>query len=131
MNSNSSNNSANNNTMPQVNQDNISSVAMAPGVEQGADDFWECQHQGVLQKRRDVFQNRWRPRWFVLIPKQGLLKYYLSSSDNVAATAGATMATAAPNNTRQEDEDDSGDASNNTNNNTTNTNNTLNNNATD
>ena len=33
--------------------------------------------QGVLWKRRDIFTNRWRPRWFVLHPPQGLLTYYL------------------------------------------------------
>ena len=31
--------------------------------------------QGVLWKRRDVFRNRWRPRWFVLHPEQGILTY--------------------------------------------------------
>ena len=34
-------------------------------------------HQGVLWKRRDIFKNRWRPRWFVLHPGQGILTYYL------------------------------------------------------
>jgi hypothetical protein len=33
--------------------------------------------QGVVWKRRDVFKNRWRPRWFVLQPGQGVLTYYL------------------------------------------------------
>jgi PH domain/START domain len=33
--------------------------------------------QGVLWKRRDVFRNRWRPRWFVLHPEQHILTYYL------------------------------------------------------
>jgi len=33
--------------------------------------------QGVLWKRRDVFKNRWRPRWFVLHPDQRVLTYYL------------------------------------------------------
>lgn len=32
---------------------------------------------GVLWKRRDVFKNRWRPRWFSLNPGQGVLTYYL------------------------------------------------------
>lgn len=44
--------------------------------------------QGVLWKRRDVFKNRWRPRWFVLSPGQGVLTYYLLTSplaDGVAA----------------------------------------------
>ena len=33
--------------------------------------------QGVLWKRRDVFKNRWRPRWFVLHSSQGVLTYYI------------------------------------------------------
>ena len=37
----------------------------------------EAPQQGVLWKRRDVFKNRWRPRWFVLQPEQGVLVYYL------------------------------------------------------
>jgi hypothetical protein len=36
--------------------------------------------QGVLWKRRDVFKNRWRPRWFVLHPEQHILTYYLLST---------------------------------------------------
>ena len=38
--------------------------------------------QGVLWKRRDVFKNRWRPRWFVLHPHQGVLTYYLLTNSN-------------------------------------------------
>ncbi|KAG7350965.1 PH domain containing protein [Nitzschia inconspicua] len=37
--------------------------------------------QGVLWKRRDVFRNRWRPRWFVLHPEQQILTYYLLSGN--------------------------------------------------
>jgi hypothetical protein len=33
--------------------------------------------QGVLWKRRDIFKNRWRPRWFVVHPSQGVLTYYI------------------------------------------------------
>lgn len=33
--------------------------------------------QGVLWKRRDLFKNHWRPRWFVLHCDQHLLTYYL------------------------------------------------------
>jgi hypothetical protein len=33
--------------------------------------------QGVLWKRRDIFKNKWRPRWFVLHPEQRVLTYYL------------------------------------------------------
>jgi hypothetical protein len=36
--------------------------------------------QGVLWKRRDVFRNRWRPRWFVIHPDQNILTYYLLTS---------------------------------------------------
>lgn len=41
--------------------------------------------QGVLWKRRDVFRNRWRPRWFVLHPQQGILTYYLLTSSTPAS----------------------------------------------
>jgi hypothetical protein len=50
--------------------------------------------QGVLWKRRDVFKNRWRPRWFVLSPGQGVLTYYLLTtpmSDAVAAPFAQTL----------------------------------------
>ena len=45
------------------------------------------QYQGVLWKRRDVFKNRWRPRWFVLQPGQGILTYYLLTGDGAGAAA--------------------------------------------
>lgn len=38
--------------------------------------------QGVLWKRRDVFRNRWRPRWFVLHPEQHILTYYLLTGNS-------------------------------------------------
>jgi hypothetical protein len=38
--------------------------------------------QGVLWKRRDLFKNHWRPRWFVLHQDQHLLTYYLLSNKN-------------------------------------------------
>jgi hypothetical protein len=47
--------------------------------------------QGVLWKRRDVFKYRWRPRWFLLQPDQGILTYYLLTanvSDGLATPAG-------------------------------------------
>lgn len=54
--------------------------------------------QGVLWKRRDVFRNQWRPRWFVLHADQGILTYYLlnesvqptttQSSSGIAAAGG-------------------------------------------
>lgn len=46
------------------------------------DDDDDRRHSGVLWKRRDVFKNRWRPRWFVLSPQQGTLTYYLLSSSS-------------------------------------------------
>jgi len=48
--------------------------------------------QGVLWKRRDVFRNRWRPRFFVLQPQQGILTYYLLSSEGGAGPAAAAAA---------------------------------------
>jgi len=42
--------------------------------------------QGVLWKRRDVFRNRWRPRWFVLHPRQGILTYYLLNATGSTPT---------------------------------------------
>jgi hypothetical protein len=50
-------------------------------------------HSGVLWKRRDVFKNRWRPRWFVLNPGQGILTYYLL---NAAAVALPSSSSASP-----------------------------------
>ena len=42
--------------------------------------------QGILYKRRDVFQKQWPPRYFVLSPSTGLLSYYiLPKSVNLAA----------------------------------------------
>lgn len=38
------------------------------------------QHHGVIWKRRDVFKNRWRPRWFVWNEHEGVLYYYLLSA---------------------------------------------------
>lgn len=42
--------------------------------------------QGVLWKRRDLFKNHWRPRWFVLHQEQHLLTYYLLSNTNNRTT---------------------------------------------
>lgn len=50
-------------------------------------------HSGVLWKRRDVFKNRWRPRWFALNPGQGILTYYLL---NAHATPSSSPMTAFP-----------------------------------
>lgn len=50
--------------------------------------------QGVLWKRRDIFKNRWRPRWFVLQSGQGVLTYYLlvkDGSTNNASDASITQ----------------------------------------
>jgi hypothetical protein len=54
--------------------------------------------QGVLWKRRDVFKNRWRPRWFVLSPGQGVLTYYLLTTpvSDAVASAPLTSATSTP-----------------------------------
>ena len=49
--------------------------------------------QGVLWKRRDVFKYRWRPRWFVLHPDQGVLTYYLLTanvSEGLVATPNSS-----------------------------------------
>eukprot|EP00980_Cylindrotheca_fusiformis_P004899 scaffold1041_cov121-Cylindrotheca_fusiformis.AAC.4 len=48
--------------------------------------------QGVLWKRRDLFKNHWRPRWFVLHHQQHLLTYYLlsNSSNNNNSRSNAT-----------------------------------------
>jgi hypothetical protein len=58
-------------------------------------------HSGVLWKRRDVFKNRWRPRWFVLNPGQGILTYYLLNAAAAVAlppssAASATTTTTTP-----------------------------------
>lgn len=51
--------------------------------------------QGILWKRRDVFRNRWRPRWFVLHSDQRLLTYYIlanqESSERVVS--GSSVST--------------------------------------
>ena len=56
--------------------------------------------QGVLWKRRDVFKNRWRPRWFVLHPSQGVLTYYLLNAPdtygNSSSSSSAIMRDATP-----------------------------------
>lgn len=45
---------------------------------------------GVLWKRRDVFKNRWRPRWFALNPGQGVLTYYLLTSNDADMAPGSS-----------------------------------------
>lgn len=37
-------------------------------------------YQGELWKRRDLFKQSWRPRWFVIQPQEKLLTYYLLTS---------------------------------------------------
>jgi hypothetical protein len=50
--------------------------------------------QGLLWKRRDVFKNRWRPRWFVLHPDQRVLTYYLlANQDTERVVSGSTSST--------------------------------------
>jgi hypothetical protein len=39
----------------------------------------EEKKEGLLWKRRDVFKNKWRPRWFVLQKEEAVLTYYLLS----------------------------------------------------
>ena len=46
--------------------------------------------QGVLWKRRDVFKNRWRPRWFVLHLETHILTYYLLSPATTRTTTTIT-----------------------------------------
>lgn len=47
--------------------------------------------QGVLWKRRDVFKNKWRPRWFDLQPQEAVLTYFLlSKTDSAARTTIST-----------------------------------------
>jgi hypothetical protein len=46
-------------------------------------------HSGVLWKRRDVFKNRWRPRWFALNPGQGILTYYLLNAPNAPSSSSS------------------------------------------
>ena len=44
----------------------------------------EVHFEGILWKRRDVFKNRWRPRWFVLDEREATLTYYLLQNNNQA-----------------------------------------------
>lgn len=52
--------------------------------------------QGVLWKRRDVFKYRWRPRWFVLHPEQGVLTYYLLTANVSEGLASPASGRATP-----------------------------------
>ena len=50
--------------------------------------------QGILWKRRDVFKNRWRPRWFVLHSDQCLLTYYLlANQESERVISGGSSST--------------------------------------
>jgi hypothetical protein len=50
--------------------------------------------QGILWKRRDVFRNRWRPRWFVLHSDQRVLTYYLlANQETEQVVSGGTAST--------------------------------------
>ncbi len=50
--------------------------------------------QGILWKRRDVFRNRWRPRWFVLHSDQRLLTYYLlANQESERVISGGSSST--------------------------------------
>jgi len=70
--------------------------------------------QGVLWKRRDIFTNRWRPRWFVLHPSQGLMTYYLldeTVSQRLAAAESASSAILQATTTLQQQPTTTSDAS--------------------
>lgn len=50
--------------------------------------------QGILWKRRDVFRNHWRPRWFVLHSDQCVLTYYLlANQDTEQVVSGGAVST--------------------------------------
>ena len=50
--------------------------------------------QGILWKRRDIFRNRWRPRWFVLHSDQRLLTYYLlANQESERVVSGCSTST--------------------------------------
>ena len=57
--------------------------------------FQPTRQTGVLWKRRDVFKNRWRPRWFIVNPSQGILTYYLLNdhTSNLAVEQTTTTTT--------------------------------------
>jgi len=63
--------------------------------EQNGDDlFWQdpsYEFTGVLWKRRDVFKLRWRPRFFVLRPRQGVLQYYLFQNHGTTTTTATSQ----------------------------------------
>ena len=59
-----------------------SSSITSPLARRTRSSYSHRKQQGVLWKRRDVFKNRWRPRWFVLHPHQGVLTYYLLTNEN-------------------------------------------------
>jgi len=52
--------------------------------------------QGILWKRRDVFRNRWRPRWFVLHADQRLLTYYILSNQESSERVVSGSSTSTP-----------------------------------
>ncbi|GAX23346.1 hypothetical protein FisN_27Lh124 [Fistulifera solaris] len=52
--------------------------------------------QGELWKRRDVFKQNWRPRWFVIQPEEKLLTYYLLTSQSRPANATPTSLQRSP-----------------------------------
>ncbi len=53
-------------------------------------------YQGELWKRRDVFKQSWRPRWFVIQPEEKLLTYYLLTSQSRPANATPTSLQRSP-----------------------------------
>lgn len=57
--------------------------------EEALDNMNQQQCQGVLWKRRDVFKQAWRPRWFVIQPQEKTLTYYLLTSSSPERPAAA------------------------------------------
>ncbi len=74
--------------MPSTPQRNGTSSGSKPtGVDR------HLQKQGILWKRRDVFRNRWRPRWFVLHSDQRILTYYIlanQESERIVSTGSTS-----------------------------------------
>lgn len=94
-NTNSSNNPNNGNII----KSNSSSSSGSVGSSSSRSMF---NMQGVLWKRRDIFRNRWRPRWFVLHPDQRVLTYYLLANQEAGVgpqqviSGGGSSSTSSP-----------------------------------
>jgi len=64
--------------------------------EDGGGGVRPIQMQGILWKRRDVFRNRWRPRWFVLHSDQRVITYYIPSSNQDTEQVVSGVTTSSP-----------------------------------